>query len=109
MSNKSEIWNQIRANLQSKLPYEEFKTWFSQTSLKTFDFDLALINVPNKFFADWLEDRYLVDIKTAFKDQLDQSPKIHFTYPLKGEDLEFQKAPPVQKKINKSKSPNLIP
>ncbi len=109
MSNKSEIWNQICAALRSKLPDEEFKTWFSQTSLKTFDFHLALISVPNKFFADWLEDRYLPDIRKAFKDQLNQSPRIHFTYHTKGKDSKIQKVPPIQKKFDSYYSLNLNP
>lgn len=80
MSDKNEIWSGICKNLESKLNDDEYKTWFSQTSLETFDFDLAVINAPNKFVANWLEDKYLPEIKNAFRDVLSQSPDIRFAH-----------------------------
>jgi len=109
MSNKSKIWNQICTDLQSKLSDEEFKTWFSQTLLKEFDFDLALIDVPNKFVADWLEDKYLPAIKKAFKVKLNQSPEIRFTYNNKRKGSKLQKFPSVQKNSDSYYSLNLNP
>lgn len=58
----------------------EFDTWFSHTSLQKFDLDLAVIEVPNKFVANWLHENYLKDIQKAFQSVLNQSPDIHFSY-----------------------------
>lgn len=109
MSNKTEMWNQIYAGLRSKLPNEEFNTWFSQIFLKEFDFDSALIGVPNKFVADWLEDRYLPEIKKAFKAQLNRSPEIRFTYNMKGDGSKLPKSPPVQNDTESHYSHHLNP
>jgi len=78
MSKKKEIWNQIRRNLESKISSTEFKTWFSQTNLKKLESDFAIIGVPNKFVANWLYDKYTIEIKKSFKTILKQSPEIHF-------------------------------
>lgn len=91
MSNKKEIWSGIRRTLRSKLTDEEFNTWFSKATLEDFYFDLAIIGVPNKFIANWLEDKYLPDIKNAFRSNLNQSPDIRFTYADKADPLEFKK------------------
>ncbi len=79
MSKKKDVWNQVTRILESKISKSEFKTWFSQTTLRKFNPDLALIEVPNKFVANWLRDKYITEIKNSFKAVLKQSPEIHFT------------------------------
>ena len=80
MSKKKDTWHQITKGLESRLSKSEFHTWFSQTSLKKLNSDLAIIEVPNKFFANWLRDKYLADIKKSFKNILKHTPAIRFTY-----------------------------
>jgi len=58
----------------------EFKNWFSRTSLKRFDPEVVVLEVPNKFVATWLNDNYLIDIKKSFKKIAKVSPSIHFSY-----------------------------
>ncbi len=109
MLNKIDIWNRICEGLQSKLTDDEFRTWFSQATLKELDFDLALIVTPNKFVADWLEDKYLPEIKKAFKTHLNQSPHIRFTYDTKGKVPRLPRTRPVQKNSHSSYSLNINP
>jgi len=80
MSKKKDIWNQIRKNLKSKLTKSQFETWFSQATLKKFEPDLAIIEVPNKFVANWLTDKHLIEIKKSFRKITKHSPSIHFSY-----------------------------
>jgi len=80
MSQNKDIWNHITNNLESKLSQSEFRTWFPQTTLKKLDNDMAVVEVPNKFVANWLSDKYLTEIKKAFKKILNESPEIHFIY-----------------------------
>ena len=65
-SKKKDIWNQIIGALGSKLHKGEVKTWFSRTSLRKFDTTVAVIDVPNKFVANWLSEHYLTDLKKTF-------------------------------------------
>ena len=79
-SKKKEIWDQIIAALATKLQKGEFQTWFSRTSLKKLDDNMAIIDVPNKFVASWLSDNYLTELKNFFKKLTRTSPSIHFTF-----------------------------
>ncbi len=80
ISKKKDIWNQITKNLESKLPKPEFNTWFSRTTLEKLAPGQAVIGVPNKYVSNWLQERYLVEIKKSFKEILRQEPDIRFAH-----------------------------
>lgn len=80
MTIKKDIWKQITLKLESNLSEPIFKTWFSQTTLGKIEENSAVINVPNKFIAHWLNDNYINEIKNSFKTILNKVPEIHFHY-----------------------------
>jgi chromosomal replication initiator protein len=80
MAKETGTWNLITESLRSRIPSSDIKTWFSQTNLKGLDNNLAVIEVPNKFVANWLRDNYLDEIKNSFKAVLKETPEIHFQY-----------------------------
>ena len=80
MLKKKDTWNQIITSLESDIPKKELEIWFSQTSLKKLEKDLALIEVPNKFIARWLTDNYLTKLQSAFKTNTKLQPEIRFIY-----------------------------
>lgn len=80
MTIKKEIWKQITLRLESNLSEPIFKTWFSQTTLGRIEENSAVINVPNKFIAHWLQDNYIDEIKNSFKIIINKIPEIHFQY-----------------------------
>lgn len=80
MSKKKDIWNQIRRNLESKIPKQEFNIWFSQTTLQSLDNGRVVIGVPNKFVSNWLKERYFIELTNSFKKIIKQEPLIHFSY-----------------------------
>ena len=78
MSKKKEIWHSVTKYLESKLCPSEFTTWFCQAQLKDLTPSIALIEVPNKFVAHWIQDKYLLDIRRSFKAVLPTIPDIQF-------------------------------
>jgi chromosomal replication initiator protein len=80
MPEKKEIWNQITTSLESTLPRSEFVTWFSRTALKKLDPNLAIVEVPNKFIATWLQEHYVHQIQASFEKKLNIAPAIQFSY-----------------------------
>ena len=42
--------------------------------------NLAVIGVPNKFVADWLQERYQIQIKKSFETVLNQAPQLLYNY-----------------------------
>ncbi len=78
LSKKKEIWQHIVFRFSSTLRPKDFKTWFSPISLKTLDNNLAVIEVPNRFFADWVRERYLGDLQSAFRELTGRVTEIRF-------------------------------
>ena len=79
LSKKKELWQQIASHFETVLRQTDFDTWFAPATLKALDKDLAVIEVPNRFFAQWFKERYLQDLRTAFKRIADVSPEIRFS------------------------------
>jgi chromosomal replication initiator protein len=97
MSKKKDIWAQIIGDIEAKITTSEFKTWFSQTALKEVASDSVVIEVPNKFIANWLKENYLDDIQSSFKKRLNRSPAIQFTYHQASIKEPLQKSQAIQK------------
>ena len=59
------IWEKSSAWIRAKLNPESFDSWFAPISCESFEDDVLLLQVPNKFFKDWLLDNYSDLIKEA--------------------------------------------
>ncbi|MCF8061068.1 MAG: chromosomal replication initiator protein DnaA [Deltaproteobacteria bacterium] len=79
LSKKKETWRRITSRFSSSLRPDDFETWISPIRLTSLEADLAVIEVPNRFFADWIKERYLPDLRIAFKEVAAISPEIRFT------------------------------
>jgi chromosomal replication initiator protein len=81
MTKKKEIWNRVKKSLRTSLSDADFMTWFPQANLVKIDPEQAVIEVPNKFIATWLRDKYSAKIQSSFRESVNLIPAIHFTYP----------------------------
>jgi len=99
MTLESDIWNQVVESLTSRLTISEIKTWFSHTTCNRLDNNIAVIEVPNKYVANWLRDNYLKDINISFKKILKETPEIHFIYNKK-QPVNISQGSQKQKKNN---------
>jgi chromosomal replication initiator protein len=79
LSKKKEAWERITSRFSSSLRPDDFETWISPTRLASLAADLAVIEVPNRFFADWIKERYLPELRAAFEEVTAISPEIRFT------------------------------
>lgn len=78
MPKKEEIWNRILKSLEIKFSKSDLDTWLSKARLRSLAPDRAVIEVPNKFFARWLKERYAPHIESAFQAILSFVPEIRF-------------------------------
>jgi chromosomal replication initiator protein len=99
MSMETGTWSLITESLKAKGSPSNVKTWFSNTNLTRLDNNLAVIEVSNKFVANWLRENYLEEIKRSFKAILKETPEIQFKY--------SQKDLPLLKKNNEKFKNNL--
>ena len=81
MSKKKDAWEAITSTLRSGIPSSEYQMWFSRVTPVELEPPLAVLQVPNKFVATWLQDRYLSNLQKAFQKNLNILPEIRFTYP----------------------------
>jgi len=80
MTTKNKIWDQIKVDFKTAIPSGDFQTWLSRSSLKDINSHQAVIEVPNKFIAHWLQENYTNQIQTIFRDNLNTLPEIRFTF-----------------------------
>ena len=72
------IWTQCLNIIQGVIPRPTYETWFTRTHGSGVTPDTFTIQVPNQFFADWLEEHHIERIKQALFRQLGREVYIQF-------------------------------
>ena len=80
MLKEQQLWHKITKNLETKISENDFKIWFANATLSSYQDNKVFIKVPNKFISIWLYEKYLAEIKASFKTILKETPEIHFLY-----------------------------
>jgi len=62
-----EVWNKVLALVSEKISEKSFDIWLKPLHLKQMDQNTVELEVPNKFFKDWVTDNYLVLIREALQ------------------------------------------
>ncbi|MFC2048982.1 chromosomal replication initiator protein DnaA [Elusimicrobiota bacterium] len=52
--NPENIWQKIKNDLKDDFPQESFNLWFNPTKASSFNDNVLIIDVPNKYFSDWM-------------------------------------------------------
>lgn len=65
MANEA-VWGEVLEYLETKVPKQVFDTWFTPVRLQAVDDTCARLEVPNKFFGEWLSQHYATLLSEAF-------------------------------------------
>ncbi|MHA7864727.1 chromosomal replication initiator protein DnaA [Flagellimonas marinaquae] len=85
------VWNNCLAFIQDNIQPQAFKTWFEPIKpMKLTDKALS-IQVPSKFFYEWLEEHYVKLLKVALTRELGSNAKL--IYVIKMENKYGNKEP----------------
>ncbi|MEM0931846.1 MAG: chromosomal replication initiator protein DnaA [Bacteroidota bacterium] len=85
------VWNNCLAFIQDNIQPQAFKTWFEPIKpIKLTDKALS-IQVPSKFFYEWLEEHYVKLLKVALTKELGKNAKL--IYIIKMENKYGNKEP----------------
>ncbi|MCL6273069.1 chromosomal replication initiator protein DnaA [Muricauda sp. 2012CJ35-5] len=85
------VWNSCLAFIQDNIQPQAFKTWFEPIKpIKLTDNALS-IQVPSKFFYEWLEEHYVKLLKVALTKELGKNAKL--IYIIKMENKYGNKEP----------------
>ena len=78
------VWNNCLSFIEDNIQPQAYKTWFLPiTPLKIKD-NVLNIQVPSKFFYEWLEEHYVKLLKTALHKEL--GPEARLVYSIKMEN-----------------------
>ena len=68
----AELWQKVLAHLKDQLGKQNFETWIQPITFVSRDKTRLYLNVPNKFFRDWLTEHYLTRIEEALSEAAQQ-------------------------------------
>ncbi|WP_291274462.1 chromosomal replication initiator protein DnaA [Flavobacterium sp.] len=86
------VWSNCLSFIKDNIQEQAFKTWFEPIVAINLTEDNALhIQVPSKFFYEWLEEHYVTILKTALTKELGNQAKL--VYKIKMENTFGNKLP----------------
>ncbi len=70
------VWNNCLAFIQDNIQPQAFKTWFEPIKPIKLSDNALSIQVPSKFFYEWLEEHYVKLLKVALTKELGETAKL---------------------------------
>ena len=85
------VWDRCLAFIKDNIQDQAYKTWFEPIKAVELTDNAIYIQVPSKFFYEWLEEHYVKLLKTALTRELGPGAKL--LYKIKMENTEGNKLP----------------
>lgn len=76
------VWNNCLETIRMSTTPQSFKTWFEPIVPIKLDSNSLTIQVPNKFFYEWLEEHYVSVLRMSIKKELGMSAKLEYQIPV---------------------------
>jgi chromosomal replication initiator protein len=76
--NTSDLWPRALSIIKSELSEQSFNTWICQARYQTFEGGVLTLEVPDKFYGDWLKEHYQDIIRGAVYEVAQVKPEIHY-------------------------------
>jgi chromosomal replication initiator protein len=78
MSGKEDLWNNAFSKIHEKVGDSVFELWFKPMKLLQLKDKIVSIEIPNRFFKDWVEDNYPNLISEAMEGYLGHQVSVKF-------------------------------
>jgi chromosomal replication initiator protein len=89
------VWNNCLAFIKDNIQPQAFKTWFEPIKPVKLSENALSIQVPSKFFYEWLEEHYVKLLKVSLTKELGESAKL--VYIIKMENTYGNREPFTEK------------
>lgn len=73
-----ELWSSMLADLHKTLNKQSFETWFTPTRALSYSEKKLIIEVPSRFFCDWLNEHYLSSLQETASRIAGEEVTIYF-------------------------------
>ncbi|MCC5916739.1 MAG: chromosomal replication initiator protein DnaA [Cryomorphaceae bacterium] len=74
-----EVWKRCLDFIQDNISVQNYKTWFEPIKPIKLQNNVLSIQVPSKFFYEWLEEHYIKLLKAAINRELGDSAKLVYS------------------------------
>ena len=72
------IWEDCLHSIKKNVNPQSFKTWFEPIRAIKLNDNVLTIQVPNKFFYEWLEEHYVTVLKNAIRKELGEKARLEY-------------------------------
>ncbi|MCO6478844.1 MAG: chromosomal replication initiator protein DnaA [Phaeodactylibacter sp.] len=72
------VWDNCLQAIRKNVNQQSFKTWFEPIKPVRLDNNALTIQVPNKFFYEWLEEHYVNLLKTTIRRELGDRGRLEY-------------------------------
>ena len=97
------VWNNCLLFIKDNIKPQAFKTWFEPIKPMKVTNDVLTIQVPSKFFFEWLEEHYIKLLRVALVKELGENAKL--VYDVKMENSYSSKNPHTVKFPSSNRKP----
>ena len=80
------VWNNCLDFIKDNINSESYNTWFLPIQPVQLKKSILTVEVPSKFFYEWLEENYIDLIKTAIKKELGEEGKLLYNIILNNDE-----------------------
>ena len=70
------VWNNCLEFIKDNIQEQAYKTWFEPILPVKLDDNILSVQVPSKFFYEWLEEHYVKLLKIALTKELGKEAKL---------------------------------
>ncbi len=82
------VWDGCLRTIKKHVAPQSFKTWFEPIRAVQLDAQVLTIQVPNKFFYEWLEEHYVSLLKQSIRQELGDRGRLVYRIPDQGAPIE---------------------
>ncbi len=73
------VWEKCLNHIKDNIPLQSFKTWFLPIKPLKLGEGILTIQVPSKFFYEWIEENYIKLLKSAIKREVGEDAKLVYS------------------------------
>lgn len=78
VENYSKVWDNCLRTIKKNVNQQSYKTWFAPIKPVKLESGALTIQVPNKFFYEWLEEHYLLLLKKSIRQELGEGGRLEY-------------------------------
>ena len=99
----NQLWQEALEQLRERLGNQNFETWIRPIRAQNSNHGELILEVPNKFFRDWVVEHFLPQIRESLTALSDHPVKVSLSV---NQQLEFSK--PAERKNGKKVTNRVI-